>query len=242
VGLGEWSGLGTFSLAITHLPRFARPNIAELGWSLVVGLAAAALCVAIRRGAVLLRTIVRRQPLVLTSAAGLVVALAAVVFGQATGKDANTVLFSGQSSLDPFVAHAAGYGLGALVLLALFKTIGYGVSLSGFRGGPVFPSLFVGAVGGAALAHLPGLALVPAIGMGMAAMLAGMLRLPMTAVLITALLLAPDAPAVTPLAIVAVITAYVTVTWLDPLSASSSADKPSPPAAADQAGTGSGAG
>jgi H+/Cl- antiporter ClcA len=222
VGLGEWSGLGTFSLAITGLPHFGRPNVAELGWSVVIGLAAAALCVATRRGAVLLRNVVRRQPLLLTPAAGLVVAAAAVIFGQATGKDANTVLFSGQNSLSPLIAHAAGYGLGALVLLAVFKTIGYSASLSGFRGGPTFPALFIGAVGGAAMSHLPGLPLVPAVGMGMAAMTAGMLRLPMTAVLITALLVSSDALAVTPLAIVAVIVAYMVVTWLDPLAASSS--------------------
>ena len=222
VGLGEWSGLGTFSLAIASLPHFARPNLAELAWSLVIGLAAAVLCVAIRRGSVLLRTVVRRQPLVLTPAAGLAVAAAAVIFGQATGKDANTVLFSGQSALDPFISHAASYGVASLVLLALFKTIGYSASLSSFRGGPTFPALFIGAVGGAAMSHLPGLPLVPALGIGMAAMTAGMLRLPMTAVLLTALLVAGDAPAVTPLAIVAVLTAYVAVSWLDPLAESTS--------------------
>ena len=48
-GLGAWSGLGTFSLAIPGLPHFARPDVADVGWALVIGLAAAALSVLIRR-------------------------------------------------------------------------------------------------------------------------------------------------------------------------------------------------
>jgi H+/Cl- antiporter ClcA len=145
-----------------------------------------------------------------------------VGFGQATGKDPNTVLFSGQNAMAPFIGHAAIYGLGALLLLALCKSVGYSVSMSGFRGGPVFPSLFIGAVGGAALSHLPGLPLVPAVGMGMAAMMTGMLRLPMTSALLAILLLSSDAVAITPVVIVAVVIAYVAVNWLDPPAASSS--------------------
>jgi H+/Cl- antiporter ClcA len=41
VGLGTWSGLGTFSLAIPHLPHFAHPDVAEFGWAIVIGFAAA---------------------------------------------------------------------------------------------------------------------------------------------------------------------------------------------------------
>jgi H+/Cl- antiporter ClcA len=119
----------------------------------------------------------------------------------------------------PFVTHAAGYGVAALVLLFACKAIAYAVSMSAFRGGPIFPAILVGAVGGAALSHLPGLPLVAAVGMGIAAMTAGMLRLPMTAVLLSALLLSSDSAAVTPLAIVAVVTCYVAVNWLDPAPA-----------------------
>lgn len=49
-------------------------------------------------------------------------------------------------------------------------------------------------------------------------MIAGMLRLPMTAVLLAALLLVSDAAAITPLAIVAVVTSYLAVNWLDPVT------------------------
>jgi H+/Cl- antiporter ClcA len=232
VGLGQWSGLGEFSLSVPGLPHFSHPDLAELGWALVIGLAAAVLSIGIHRAALLLRTVVQRQPLLWTPVAGLVVAGLAVIFGEATGKGADKVLFSGQSQIGPFITHAAGYGVGALVLLVAMKAIAYGVSMSGFRGGPIFPAIFIGAAGGALLSHLPGLPLVPAVGMGMGAMVAGMLRLPMTSVLLACLVLFSDGIAIMPVVIVAVVTAYVAATWLDPPEPSAAAEPPSPPTAA----------
>jgi len=46
---------------------------------------------------------------------------------------------------------AASYSVGALLLLFACKGLAYGVSLSSFRGGPVFPAMFIGTVGGAAM-------------------------------------------------------------------------------------------
>jgi H+/Cl- antiporter ClcA len=215
-GLGEWSGLGTFSLAIPGLPHFARPDIADVGWALVIGLAAAALSVLIRRSARRLRDVTQRQRLIWTPVAGLIVAAAAVTYVEVTGKGVDDVLTSGQAAAGPFITHAASYSVGALVLLIAMKGIGYSVSLSSFRGGPVFPGIFIGAVIGVLMSPLPGLALVPAVGMGMGAMTAGMLRLPMTSVLLACLLLFSDGIAIMPVVIVAVVTAYVAVTWLDP--------------------------
>jgi hypothetical protein len=40
-GLGHWSGLGAFSLAIPGLPHFTGPTLAEIGYAVLVGLAAA---------------------------------------------------------------------------------------------------------------------------------------------------------------------------------------------------------
>jgi H+/Cl- antiporter ClcA len=229
IGLGQWSGLGSFSLAVPGLPHFTRPDLAEFGWALVIGLAAAVLATVLHRGAVRLRTVVQRQPLLWTPVAGLVVAALAVIFSQATGKGTDEVLFSGQNQVGPFITHAASYGVGALVLLVAMKSLAYGVSLSSFRGGPVFPSIFIGAAAGALLSHLPGLPLVPAVGMGMGAMLVGMLRLPLTSVLLASLLLFSDGVAIMPVVIVAVVTAYVAVTWLDP---------PAPPEPSAAAGPG----
>jgi H+/Cl- antiporter ClcA len=209
VGLGDWSGLGTFSLVIPHLPHFARPNVAEFGWAIVIGVAAAFAGTGIRWLALALRPHIEARLVPAMVAVGLVVAGLAVAFSEATGKSGSEVLFSGQSALPPLVLHSASFTAGALVLLVACKGLGYSLSMSCFRGGPVFPSLFLGAAGGMALSHLPGLPLVPAVAMGIGAMSAVMLRLPFTAVLLATLLLLSDGLAVMPLVIVAVIVAYI---------------------------------
>jgi H+/Cl- antiporter ClcA len=219
IGLGVLSGLGTYSLAVPGLSHFARPDAAEFVWALVIGLAAAVVSVAVRKLALVMRVVVQRQPLLWTPIAGLVVAGAAVIFDQVTGKGTDEVLFSGQTQLGPFITHAAAYGVSALALLVVMKGIAYAASLSGFRGGPTFPAIFIGAVGGVLLSHLPGLAVIPAVGMGMGAMAASVLRLPLTSVLLSCLVLASDGIAIMPVVIVAVVTAYIAATWLDPPAA-----------------------
>jgi H+/Cl- antiporter ClcA len=216
VGLDALTGLGTFSLSVPGLPHFARPDIAEFGWALVIGIAAAILGTAIRRLALLIRPHVERRMLLLMPVLGLLIAGLAIAYHEGTGKSYSDVLFSGQTALGPLITNAASYSVGALVLLFACKGLAYGVSLSSFRGGPVFPSLFLGAAGGIALSHLPGLPLVPGVAMGIGAMSAVMLRLPLTSVLLATLLLFSDGLAVMPLVIVAVVVAYVLSARLAP--------------------------
>ena len=215
-GLNAWTGLGAFSLAIPNLPTFSTPDVAEFGWALVIGLAAAVVGVAIHRLALFLRGRVTPRMLILTPLVGAAIALVAMGFEGATGRGSSTVLFSGQSALPSLVQHAAGWTAGALVLLVLCKAVAYGASWSSFRGAPVFPSLFIGAAGGMALSHVGGLPLVPAVAMGIGAMCVAMLKLPLTSVLLGGLLVAKDAAAVIPLVIVAVTVAYVATAWLTP--------------------------
>jgi H+/Cl- antiporter ClcA len=210
VGLGAWSGLGTFSLSVPHLPAFARPDAIEFCWAIVIGLAAAVVGTSIRRLALLIRPHVEKRALLVTPVVGLVVAALAIAFAEATGKSSSLVLFSGQASLGPLFRQASHYTAGALVLLVVCKGFGYSLSMTGFRGGPVFPSLLLGAAGGLALSHLPGLPFIAGAAMGMGAMCAVMLRLPFTSVLLATLLLASDGLAVMPVVIVAVIVAYLT--------------------------------
>jgi H+/Cl- antiporter ClcA len=96
-----------------------------------------------------------------------------------------------------------------LVAVLACKTIAYIVSLSSFRGGPIFPSLFIGACIGLLISHLPGLNPVAGAAMGMGATAAVMLTLPLTSVLLATLLLFSDGVRVMPLVIVAVVVAYM---------------------------------
>jgi H+/Cl- antiporter ClcA len=228
IGLDAWTGLGTTSLVLPGLPQFGRPDIAQFGWALVIGLLAAVLGSAIRWLALFLRPHVERRLLLITPVVGLVVAGLAIAYAEGTGKSTADVLFSGQSQMGPLLTHSAGYSVAALLLLVACKGLAYSASLSGFRGGPVFPSMFIGAAGGMAMSHLPGMSLVPGVGMGIGAMCAVMLKLPLTSVLLATLLLFSNGLAVMPLVIVAVVVAYVASTRLAPASAPA----PAPAAAA----------
>jgi hypothetical protein len=216
VGLDAWTGLGTFSLAIPGLPHFSRPDVAEFGWAVAIGVVAPFIGWGIRWLGRVLHAYAERQPLLVVPLAGLAVAGLAISYAEATGKGTDDVLFSGQSALSPLIQNAASYTVGTLLLLMLCKALAYGISLGSFRGGPIFPALFVGAAGGIALSHLPGLPLVPAVAMGLGAMSVVMLGLPLTSVLLATLLLFSDGLAVTPLVIVAVVVAYVIAARIAP--------------------------
>ena len=219
IGLDSWTGLGTFSLAIPGLPHFSHPNVGEFGWALVIGVAAALVGAAIRWLGRFLHPYAERWTLLAVPLAGLAVAGLAIAYAEGTGKASSDVLFSGQSALPHLIEHASSYTVGALLLLMVCKGLAYGVSLSSFRGGPIFPAMFIGAAGGTAMSHLPGLPLVAGVAMGIGAMSVVMLTLPLTSVLLPSLLLLSDGLAVMPLVIVAVVVAHVATARIAPAPA-----------------------
>jgi H+/Cl- antiporter ClcA len=214
LGLDSLTGYGTFSLAIPDLPPAPHLDVAQFGWAIAVGVAAALVSYGIRGLALFLRPHVERRLLPLTLLSGLAIGGLAIAFAEGTGKPSSAVLFSGQAALPPLLEHAASYSVGALVLLTACKALAYSISLSGFRGGPTFPGMFVGAAGGVALSHLPGLPMIAGAAIGIAAMTAGMLQLPLTAVLLTTLFLGTNGIKVMPLTIVAVVVSFVLSKWL----------------------------
>ena len=234
-GLSAWTGLGTFSLAIPGLPHLGSPTAAEFGWAIVIGLAAAAVGSGIRWLGLRLQPYSRRSPPLAALLAGLAVAGLAIAYAEGAGKNSSEVLFSGQSALGPLVTHGASYTVGALLLLLVCKSVAYGVSLSSFRGGPIFPALFIGATGGTALSHLPGLPPVAGVAMGIGAMSVVMLNLPLTSVLIATILLFSDGLVVMPLVIVAVVVAYVAAARIAPSAPAEAAPSGDTPEAATPA-------
>jgi H+/Cl- antiporter ClcA len=209
VGLGNWTGLGSFSLALTSVPPAEAPTLASLAWALVVGVVGALFGWLIRSLGLWLRPIVHVNRVLMTTAFGLLIGLIAMAYQLVTGRSFTDVLFSGQDALPELVEHGADLSLGVLILLILCKALAYGISLSAFRGGPVFPSMFLGAALGVAVSGLPGMNLAAGIGMGIGAMCAAMLRLPLTSTLLAVLLMGTDGVAVTPQVVVAVAVAFV---------------------------------
>ena len=209
VGLDNWTGLGTFSLALPSVPAAVNPTVASMGWALVIGVIGAALGWGVHSLGLALRPVVHLNRVLVTVAFGALIGLAAMTYQLVSDHSFTQVLFSGQDALPELVDHATDYSVGALLLLAACKMFAYGLSLSAFRGGPVFPAMFVGAAVGIALSGLPGLDLAPAIAAGIGAMCAAMLRLPLTSALLATLLLGSDGVSVTPQVVVAVVVAFV---------------------------------
>jgi H+/Cl- antiporter ClcA len=245
VGLDKLTGFGTFSLAIPHIPAATTPTGGEFLWAIGIGLAAAVVGTAIRRVGLQLQPLAGRRK-ALIPVLGLAVGGLAAIFEGATGKGTNQVLFSGQNELPALIQHAGTWTVGALLLVLVCKSLAYGISLGGFRGGPTFPGMFIGAAGGIALSHLPGLPLIDGVGIGVGAMLVVMLGgMPLTAVLLTIVFLASDATDLISVVIVAVVVAYVASAhlsrWL-PLPSPASAPAADAAVPAPRAGAADGAG
>ena len=222
IGMGSWTGLSSSDYALTPLtlPPFPRPDLDDFLWTIPLAIAAALVVFVIVELARRSEPIIARRPFLLLPVAGLVIAGLAIAFSEITDQSSNLVLFSGQEAFDPLVGQAATLSESTLALLILFKGLAWAVSLGNFRGGPTFPALLLGVAAGLLVADLPGFSETPAVAVLMGAMCVSMLRLPLSSVVITLLLLSGDIAAAAPLIIVAVVVAYVTVQVLDGLRAS----------------------
>ena len=223
VGLNAWTGFGTFSLGIPDIPPAGTPTVGQFLWAIAIGVLAAAVGAGISRLALFLQPIVERRMVLLMPVVGLSIGVLAWIFVAATDKTSADVLFSGQDQLAPLISGAAGWTVGALLLLIVCKSLAYGAALSSFRGGPVFPGMFIGAAGGVLLSHLPGLPMIAGVAMGIGAMTAAMLNLPLVSVLLVVLFLQADGLALTPVVIVAVVVSYVVSAHLRPVPAQGAA-------------------
>ena len=88
------------------------------------------------------------------------------------------------------VNQAGSLALGTLALLLVLKAIAWGISMGAARGGPTFPAIFLGIVGGLLASHLPGLSETPAVGVLVGAGVVAVLRLPLSAI-VMALIVSP---------------------------------------------------
>jgi H+/Cl- antiporter ClcA len=216
VGMGSWTGLSSADIALgtLDLPSFARPDVSDFAWTIPLAMVIAVVAFVVIRLAKVAHGLVMRRPFVLIPAAALVVAGLAIAFAETTDKGSNEVLFSGQDSVGSLVSGAGGWSLSALALLLVFKGVAWTISLGSFRGGPVFPALFLGAAAGVMAARLPGFSITPAVAVGMGAAVASVLRLPLAAVVLSILLTSNSGPGGAPLVIVGVVVAYVTTQML----------------------------
>ncbi len=211
LGVGSFTGLSTSAYALPPLtlPSFGHPTPAQFGWTIALALVIAFLARLMMTGGLFTHRLVARRLVWCLPIVGVIVAGLAMAFHGTTGRSFQLVLFSGQDELPGIVEHPGSWSLSALALLVAFKGVGYSLSLGSFRGGPTFPAVLLGAVGGMMASHLPGFPLEPAVAVGIGASVAAVLRLPLSAVVLATLLTAKSGVGDEPLIVVGVVVAYI---------------------------------
>jgi H+/Cl- antiporter ClcA len=212
IGLGDWGGLHAAGLTVPDLPLYEGTNVPDLIVAVAAGIVTALLIGMVRRLARRVEGAPVGMAPSLIGGALLVGGLA--LAADALGADSQEVLFSGQSSVPALVASGTTK---VVLILLVAKALAYAVSLGcGFRGGPIFPAIFLG-VGVATLADVWfGVSPTVTIAVGTAAGMAAESRLVVAPVLFAALLVGHDGADAIPAAVLAAAGAWITMSWLEP--------------------------
>ena len=198
IGFGSWGGIDTQGLVVPNLPLYDGVHVGDLAVGIMIGLTAAAVVAAVRRlgTAVDNRRGLLGMPALLLGGAlavGLLAELADLL-----GADPLDVLFSGQASIPAVITEDSTKIIGA-----------------GFRGGPIFPAIFLGI----ALASLTvvwfDVSPTLAVSVGTAAGMAAQTRLIVTPVLLSTLLVGSQGLDTIPAAVLATATAWLAMALVD---------------------------
>lgn len=212
-GLGMMSGLPMAGLAVPDLPTYGSVRVIDLAVAVAIGGLAALLAAIVRRFASQIaeqEKRIGRLPLLLGG--GLAVGLLALG-AQALGADSQDVLFSGQASVGPLVAQTSA---ATVAVLLVAKAIAYMVSLaSGFRGGPIFPAIFLGVALTQFAVIWTGMSPTVAIAIGTAAGMAAMTRTLLAPVMFAVILTAQAGHDAIPVAAIAGVSAWLVSYWMD---------------------------
>jgi H+/Cl- antiporter ClcA len=214
VGFGTWGGLNAPGLVVPNLPPYEGTHLLDLIVAVVVGILGALVVVAARRLATALDGRARggTEISVLLVAGGLAVGLCAQT-ADWLGADSQDVLFSGQESVPDLVAADS-----TKIVLILFvaKAIAYAVSLGcGFRGGPVFPAIFLGIALATFTSVWFDVSPTLAVAVGTAAGTAAVTRLLVTSSLFATLLVGTQGVDAVPAAVLAACAAWLVIQAVD---------------------------
>jgi H+/Cl- antiporter ClcA len=213
LGIGDWGQVESASIAVPGLPNYDGTSVKDLLVGIAVGLAAALVIGAVRRLAFGIDA--RRNQIsmpVLLLGGGLAVGLLAEL-ADLLGANSQDVLFSGQAGVPDVIAETSG---GIVLLLLVAKALGYAICLScGFRGGPVFPAVFLGVSLSTFAIIIFDVSPTLAVAVGTAAGMAAMTRLLFASVLFSALLVGTAGLDTISAAVLAAATAWVVTAGLE---------------------------
>lgn len=213
VGFGDWGGLHAQAISFNGLPEYTGVHPGDMILGILVGALTALLVVLVRRYAFSVSTGEKRigMPLLLILG-GLTVGLLAQTANW-LGADAETVLFSGQAGVPTVVAEDSAK---IVLILLVAKALAYAVCLGcGFRGGPVFPAIFLGATLATFAVIWFDVSPTLAVAIGTAAGMAAVTRMLLTPILFAALLVGPSGLDAVPAAVVAAAAAWLVIATLE---------------------------
>jgi H+/Cl- antiporter ClcA len=213
VGFGDWGGLHAQAISFSGLPQYTGVHVGDTGLAIVVGVLTALVVVAVRRFAFSVSDGEKRIGMpVLLILGGLAVGLLAQTASW-LGADAEEVLFSGQAGVPAVIAEDSA----KIVLIVLVaKALAYAVCLGcGFRGGPVFPAIFLGVALATFAVIWLDVSPTLAVAVGTAAGMAAATHMLLTPILFATLLVGPAGVDAVPDAVVAAATAWIVIALLE---------------------------
>jgi len=213
IGFGSWGGLDAPGLAVPNLPAYHGLHAGALLLGVVIGVLTAVVIAVVHRLGRRVVSLRDRLGMPFLLLAGGLVTGALAELAELLGANSQDVLFSGQTAIPVL---AAVNSTKVLVILLVAKTIAYVVCLGcGFRGGPIFPALFVG-IGLASFGELwfnASPTLVVAV--GAAAALAAQTKLLMSPLVLALLLVGVAGENAMPAAVFASAAAWLTIHMLE---------------------------
>jgi H+/Cl- antiporter ClcA len=214
LGLGDWGGLDATTLSVPNLPPYDGVHLRDLVIAIAAGVLTALLVEPVvrlaRRLAVSGRTKLGMSGLLL---GGALAAGALALLADGLGANSQDVLFSGQVSIPSLVTEDSTRIV--LVLIAT-KALAYAICLGcGFRGGMVFPAIFLGV--GLATVFVIAFDVSPtlAIAVGTAAGTAASTRLLFASIIFGSLLVGSAGFDTVPAAALAAVAAWLTMAAID---------------------------
>jgi H+/Cl- antiporter ClcA len=173
--------LQTSYLGIYEFPNYDAPHLVDLWWALLVGIIAGLIGIMFKLIFGILHLAfsrLKKRPVLLAIIGGLVIGL--------IGSFLPLTLYSGQDQLLQIIHDPAAFGIGLLLLFVLVKSVLTSTSFAtGFEGGPIFPSLFIGGALGLALTKI--LPFIPegvGVTAGMAGVASAIFPMPLTMILL----------------------------------------------------------
>ncbi|TQK52827.1 H+/Cl- antiporter ClcA [Streptomyces sp. SLBN-118] len=208
-GFGQWTGLSTGGLTLPQVPPDTNPDAWDFLWGIPVAVLIAVIVTAGHRLGFLTEAWTKRLTAVRTVACAMAVGICISAYALVTDRSPEEAALSGQTTLSSLAAQPHAWSIGTLAALVLFKGLAWGICLGSLRGGPIFPSLMLGAAIGIACSGLPGLGTAPGLALGMATATAVVTRLPLTSAVLSFLLLGTDAAHQMPLVIVCSVVGFI---------------------------------